>query len=334
MKWKAQCATNILKQLVRCRERRRRDGAAHASSQGQAPAPVPSIIMAGDLNTTKQALMEEMSTMHIDESEEERELQAAQKGNMFVIGDCVVDLFTGLPRIKGADNMHEVGCYDISVARTPEQEFPAPSDRMRVDDKAQERIKKVLADMQSALEAARAATQGQDEEEAKPEEPQSQEGDATQAKPEEPQAKPEEPEPPASPRSGERSRSRSPPPTPPARSRSPTPPARNRSPTPPARSRSPTPPARSRSPTSSPARSRSPTSSPARSRSPTPRGPGRREGLPCPMLSHRCRSQTPHARTPERIFWCCTPLTWPCDEAQASDCGWAHLGMRASVHAC
>ena len=151
MKWKAQCATNILKQLVRCRERRRRDGAAHASSQGQAPAPVPSLIMAADLNCTKQALKAEMGVIYFD----------------------------GLPRIKGADKQHEVGCYDISVARPPE--FPTPEDRTRVDDKVQEPGKKVLADTRSAREAALAATQGQEEEEAKPEEPQSQDGDSAAA---------------------------------------------------------------------------------------------------------------------------------------------------------
>ena len=88
---------------------------------------------------------------------------------MFAIGDDVVDLYEGLPRIHGGDDRLEVGCYDISVALP---EFPTPEDRMRVDDEVQEQGRKVLADMQSVREAALAATQGQEEEEAKPEEPQ------------------------------------------------------------------------------------------------------------------------------------------------------------------
>ena len=52
MKWKAQCATNVIRQLVSHRERTR-SAAARASSQGQGQAPA--IIMAGDLNCTPEA---------------------------------------------------------------------------------------------------------------------------------------------------------------------------------------------------------------------------------------------------------------------------------------
>ena len=155
LKWKAQCATNILRQLVHERERKRR-AAAPASSQGQAPA---SIIMAGDLNCTRKALKEEMGVMYFDDIEEDREMSAVQQGNMFAIADCEVELYEGLPSITGADNRHEVACYDISVARQPV--FPTPEDRTRMDDELLEQGRKVFADMQSAREAALAATQGQ-----------------------------------------------------------------------------------------------------------------------------------------------------------------------------
>ena len=85
------------------RERKRR-AAAPASSQGQAPA---SIIMAGDLNCTRKALKEEMGVMYFDDIEEDREMSAAQQGNMFAIADCEVELYEGLPSITGADNRHE-----------------------------------------------------------------------------------------------------------------------------------------------------------------------------------------------------------------------------------
>ena len=156
LKWKAQCATNLLRQLVHHRERKR-SSAALASSQGQ--APVPSIIMTGDLNVTRQALKEEMGVMYFDDIEEDREMSAVQQGNRFAIADCEVELYEGLPSITGADNRHEVACCDISVARQPV--FPTPEDRTRMDDELLEQGRKVFADMQSAREAALAATQGQ-----------------------------------------------------------------------------------------------------------------------------------------------------------------------------
>ena len=93
-----------LRQLVHHRERKR-SSAALASSQGQ--APVPSIIMTGDLNVTRQALKEEMGVMYFDDIEEDREMSAVQQGNMFAIADCEVELYEGLPSITGADNRHE-----------------------------------------------------------------------------------------------------------------------------------------------------------------------------------------------------------------------------------
>ena len=93
-----------LRQLVHRRERKR-SSAALASSQGQ--APVPSIIMTGDLNVTRLALKEEMGVMYCDDIEEGREMSAVQQGNMFAIADCEVELYEGLPSITGADNRHE-----------------------------------------------------------------------------------------------------------------------------------------------------------------------------------------------------------------------------------
>ena len=75
--------------------------------------------MAGDLNCTRKALKEEMGVMYFDDIEEDREMSAVQQGNMFAIADCEVELYEGLPSITGADNRHEVACYDISVARQP-----------------------------------------------------------------------------------------------------------------------------------------------------------------------------------------------------------------------
>ena len=59
----------------------------------------------------------------------------------------MVDLCEGLPRIIGADRWHEVGFFDISIARPCD--FPTPEDRTRVGDKVQEQGKKVT--MQSLL---------------------------------------------------------------------------------------------------------------------------------------------------------------------------------------
>ena len=145
-----------------------------------------------------------------------------------------------LPLIKRADNMHEVACFDIPVTRPPQ--FPTPEPETRADAQVLEQGRKVLADMQSAREAALAVPQGQEEQDANTDELQSQEGDATQSsaekkvKQEEQEIHPEENKSPTepnwshSPSQTSRSCSRSPPPTPSARSRSLTPSARSRSP--------------------------------------------------------------------------------------------------------
>ena len=97
------------------------------------------------MNCTRKALKEEMGVMYFDDIEEDREMSAVQQGNMFAIADCEVELYEGLPSITGADNRHEVACYDISVARQPV--FPTPEDRTRMDDEVLEQGRKVFADM-------------------------------------------------------------------------------------------------------------------------------------------------------------------------------------------
>ena len=68
-KLKAECATSVLRELLHHRERKRKAAAARASSQGQVQAPVPSIIMAGDLNINGKALEEEMCELYCDDIE-------------------------------------------------------------------------------------------------------------------------------------------------------------------------------------------------------------------------------------------------------------------------
>ena len=88
-----------LRQLVHHRERKR-SSAALASSQGQ--APVPSIIMTGDLNVTRQALKEEMGVMHFDDIEEDREMLVVGQGNMFAIADLIQDFCLDVRRTSWA----------------------------------------------------------------------------------------------------------------------------------------------------------------------------------------------------------------------------------------
>ena len=107
MKWKAKCAVNILSQLVQRRESQRSAAAALASSQGQEPPPAPGIIMAGDLNCTPKAMKDEITFMYFDFVEEDRHMFCINRGNMFAIADCEVELYEGLPSITGADNRHE-----------------------------------------------------------------------------------------------------------------------------------------------------------------------------------------------------------------------------------
>ena len=45
------------------------------------------IIMAGDLNCTKEALEEDMSIMYFDHLTEDRHTMAENKGNLFAISD-------------------------------------------------------------------------------------------------------------------------------------------------------------------------------------------------------------------------------------------------------
>ena len=111
--YKAQCATNVIAQVVQ----HRAQGRASSSSQGQPSALAssqgqPSIIIAGDLNVTAAAFKEQLGFMCIAE---DVDLTASHWGNMFVISDCTAQTCDGLPRIRGPDNQHEVGFFDVTA---------------------------------------------------------------------------------------------------------------------------------------------------------------------------------------------------------------------------
>ena len=133
--------------------------------------PGPSIIMAGDSNTTRDAVMSAMTRLHcpriqaplmalmtpFDFSVKLEKIEPVQADREMLALLAIADRGAGqpyerLPHIRGVDNKHEVGCYDICVA-TP----PAPPDS---------HCPKASSgscpghDMQSAREA-RATTQGQ-----------------------------------------------------------------------------------------------------------------------------------------------------------------------------
>ena len=78
-KVKAQCCTNIITQVVR---QAVEEWAARASSQGQSRQPA--IIIAGDLNTPRDAFLEAMGVLQLDE---DVEINAPYTGNLYVITD-------------------------------------------------------------------------------------------------------------------------------------------------------------------------------------------------------------------------------------------------------
>ena len=84
IQYKAQCATNIIQQVVR----HRMQGRASASSQGQqvsASSRVkPSIIVVGDLNVGPTALKTQLGSVDIDE---DTDMVGTNVGNLFCFSD-------------------------------------------------------------------------------------------------------------------------------------------------------------------------------------------------------------------------------------------------------
>ena len=117
IQYKAQCATNIIQQVVRYRMRMQ--GRASASSQGQqafASSRVnPSIIMAGDLNVGPTALKTQLGSVDIDE---DTDMVGTNVGNLFCLSDCQTTISKGLPQLRGPDKEHLVGVFDVSVGTT------------------------------------------------------------------------------------------------------------------------------------------------------------------------------------------------------------------------
>ena len=142
-RFKAQCATNIMGQAVQHRVRSRlhaaRAFAALASSQGHHWRE-PSIIVAGDLNCFRAALMLEMGIMEVDE---DTDMMAMNTGNLYVISDCEVRGCEGLPRMKGPDNQHEVAFMEVSIAEQCDwSSTPLPSGWAHVQNEVREQAAK------------------------------------------------------------------------------------------------------------------------------------------------------------------------------------------------
>ena len=146
MRWKANYATTVLRQLMELREQRR--GEALASSRGQRIAsalerwPSPRIIMVGALNTTVEAMQEAMGQLHRPD-QADRRMAALHHYNMVAITDnAASDKYEGLGRITGADNRHEAGCYDIrldSVAQISDRDA-TQDEPGQVDDAATQAV--------------------------------------------------------------------------------------------------------------------------------------------------------------------------------------------------
>ena len=114
IQYKAQCATNIIQQVVR----HRLQGHASASSQGHYFAgerAKPSIIIAGDLNVGPTALKTQLGSVDIDE---DTDMVGTNVGNLFCLSDCQTTISKGLPQLRGPDKQHLVGVFDVSVATT------------------------------------------------------------------------------------------------------------------------------------------------------------------------------------------------------------------------
>ena len=143
-RFKAQCATNIICQAVQHRVRSRLHAAratvaALASSQGHRRRD-PSIIIAGDLNTFRAALMVEMGQM---EAEEDTDMMAMNTGNLYVISDCEVGKLEGIPRMMGPDNQHEAAFMEVTLTEQLDwSSTPPPGDWAHVDNEVQEQAAK------------------------------------------------------------------------------------------------------------------------------------------------------------------------------------------------
>ena len=162
MRWKADCATTVLRQLMELREQRRGEALAWriASSRGQRIAsalerwPGPRIIMMGDLNTTDAAIRDAMCQLRCRLVG----VGGFSPQTMVAIADRKANRYEGL-LVRGAAGIEGV-CYDILLDSTAQS-----SDR----DATRAEPGQVEAPKQSAG-AADAATQAVAQ---GPEEPQS-----------------------------------------------------------------------------------------------------------------------------------------------------------------
>ena len=84
--------------------------AALASSQGQSREPI--IIIAGDLNTPRDAFTEAMQELMLDE---DVEIASPCTGNLCVLSDRKAEHCSGLPVIRGPDNQHQAAFMKVSL---------------------------------------------------------------------------------------------------------------------------------------------------------------------------------------------------------------------------
>ena len=117
-KYKAQCARNIVQQMVQ----HRTQGRASASSQGQldfaSSQGQPRIIICGDLNVRPGLLQSALQDMKVGPGlDVDTDIVVSNVGDMFVISDCGASECVGLPHVKSPDNQHDVGFFDVSVAQ-------------------------------------------------------------------------------------------------------------------------------------------------------------------------------------------------------------------------
>ena len=103
--FKAKCATNIIEQVVQRR-------AALATSQGHRKPP---IIMCGDLNVTRAVLMYKLGVVDV---QDDIDMMAQNEGNLYCISDCNNKKLAGIPHIKGPDNMHHAGFFEVFLNDT------------------------------------------------------------------------------------------------------------------------------------------------------------------------------------------------------------------------
>ena len=133
-KFKAQCCTNIITQVVR---QAVEEWAARASSQGQSRQPA--IIIAGDLNTPRDAFLEAMGVLQLDE---DVEINAPYTGNLYAITDREVQHCEGLPLIKGPDNQHEAAFMELSLFEQVAFTAPLPGGLEHIEHDVQEQAAK------------------------------------------------------------------------------------------------------------------------------------------------------------------------------------------------